>query len=158
MVFVRTMVICLLLVSCTAVKFFGGGTVIKVKMGHNDTYSSATGLLSRRMCRTDNVELRFRLSQEQLYEIGNLANQTGYFSLPSQLPSIQEDGSITVISPCSSYALDIYHAGHHRRVEWSCLNVHDELQPPQIRELYSKIVNTLEPSLSKLPKSKCIYY
>jgi hypothetical protein len=129
-------------------------------MGHSDTYSSKTGVLSRALCRTDgDAQVHVQLSPAQLAEIGNMAVRSGFFSLPSQIPlEPDQSGVISVTAPCAHYALDIHSDGRLHRVWWSCNSVHNGVHPAEVRELYSAVTSALAEAVSELPESQCRYH
>ena len=154
----KLIALCLMLVGCATSQPRQGQTAFQVEMGYNDTYSSTTGKISRRMCRTDDAHIQVKLSSVQLNEIGHIATRSGFFLLPSPHPLTQsESDGIMVTAPRASYALDIYHDGQHHRVMWSCNSVHDGVHPPEVREVYSAVTNALAPAISHLPESGCHY-
>lgn len=154
----RLTALCLILAGCAISQPRQGQTAFEVKIGFNDTYSSTTGVLSRRMCGADDVRTQIKLSSEQLDQIGRLAARSGFFSLPSSLPYTRnKDGFITICSPCPYYALDIYHDSQHHRVQWSCNCTHNGIPPIEVRELFLAVTKALDPAISKLPESQCGY-
>jgi hypothetical protein len=156
----RLAVVCLLLLGgCATTPSRSTDTTFKVEIGSIDTYSSTTGVYTRHMCRGDDVQTQIVLAPSELQEIGQLAEDTGFFSLPTSIPQVPDkNGKIWVSSGCQSYALEIHQAGEHHRVSWDCDTTQDGREPAQLREVYSTIINALEPARSKLPESQCRFY
>ncbi len=150
---------CAMLVACAGNPPKRDATVVAVRMGHHDRYSSDSGLLSRRMCGIEDVEVRVELSPERLDAIGRTAADSGFFSLPATLsPARSDEDVVKVISPCPEYVLDIRYRGRRHSTSWTCLAVRDDVQPAETRAVYSMVTEALEDALSRLPDSQCIHF
>jgi hypothetical protein len=155
----RLAIFFLLLGGCASSQPPASPTAVDIDIGYSDSYSSSAGIYSRSMCAVDDVKKSYYIPQQQLIQIGELAEHTGFFSLPEYLRAEHaSDDSISVTAPCATYALDIYHQGHHHRVEWSCETVHNGINPPQVREIFSAVMDALKPARAGIPASKCRYY
>ena len=149
----------LLLSGCAISRPHTSQTAIDVLIGHNDAYSSSSGILSRDMCTTDVSIVKFYLTQEQLTKIGRLAESTDFFKLPRYINAVSaSDDVVTVMAPCAEYSLDIYHRGQHHRTNWHCNTTSDGSPPLQVTETYNAVINALAPAIEKLPASGCLYY
>ena len=134
-------------------------SAVEVDMGYDGAYSSSTGVLTRETCADSEAEVKAVLPQRTLDEIGEIADRSGFFDLPSTLSlSRYDDGSVSVIAPCPDYAIDIAYRGKRHRVSWSCDVVQQCRQPKEVRALYSAITTALDRFIRRLPASKCLRY
>ncbi len=116
------------------------------------SYSSVSGLVSRRMCPSGKTTLPASLPYGTLMRISTLAEQNGFFTLPDDIdePLVYSDDdgktrALTIINPCPSSSLEIAFNGKRHRITWSCSVI------PRNRPEVAALLEELQPHFDKMP-------
>ena len=116
------------------------------------SYSSLSGLVSRRMCPSGETTLPAKLPHGTLTRIASLAEQNGFFTLPGDIdePLVLpgDEGKtrvLTIINPCPFSSLEIAFHGKRHRITWSCSVI-----PPKRPEV-AALREELDPYFDRMP-------